>query len=628
MFAFGLLVERRCAACVFAAIGLFAAAPALADPPMLTEAPPLVIDDGGVVPANEIAFTSLRGLDEPLPDLAMFGPATSLLTADTAATAAFYNGCFTLLGPGNAVVAQGAGSCGNNGAPIPPDDGAQFRDANGVAFGSAGPETFLQSFSYSLSNTQVVNTSFVGGGVQTFVRVAGIATQLATATAPTLEEATSAALIQADFGFTRGRILPAIVNPSGVIESEVINSSTTRLTGRDDFAAFLTTIGGVGPNGEPDTVIAGQRGQCAGFVNACESGLRFVVLPGASNLVLVVHTDFYTTTTIDRTVTSTGTAFVDVPIAHEGVSHAAAQTVGFALGDRFLRRLTSPGAAGFGEPAGLSDEAARWRVFLEGTGARGELTGNDRYHFQAIRGGLSRVVNPNLDLGAAFEVGNWRYKHPDAFVPERGEGDLWRLGAFARYTPGRWRLHGAVIGGEQDVETTGMSLAGAGTSQSKVRARVFGAGTEAGYAIPVDGFTLAPHARVTALRWTSPAVVESGGAAPLSIAKATREQVRLALGATLGRRYEIEPGFDLGVEIGARAFTTTGDTRGRVVASDAIAPSPFAIEGPSGERNGVEFSAGVTLVKDGRMAIAASYEGRFAGDEQSHAGILTLKMAF
>lgn len=83
-----------------------------------------------------------------------------------------------------------------------------------------------------------------------------------------------------------------------------------------------------------------------------------------------------------------------------------------------------------------------------------------------------------------------------------------------------------------------------------------------------------------------------------------------------------------GVEIGARAFTTTGDTPGRVVASDAIAPTAFTIDGPVGERSGVELSAGLTLVKDGRMAIAASYEGRFAGDEQSHAGMLTLKMTF
>ncbi len=399
------------------------------------------------------------------------------------------------------------------------------------------------------------------------------------------------------------------------------------LTGRDEL--LLGLLDQIGGGGSFATI--GSRAQCptAGSFDGCAGGIRWELPAGTSALIVRTMTVLYITNTVERTLTG-GTSFYDVTLTPlpNGTAHAAAQTVGLALGDRFLRRLTTPGAAGFGQPLGPKGDAARWRVFLEGAGANGDLTGNDRYYFRALRGGISRMVNQNLDLGLAFEAGNWSYKHPDTFVPERAEGDLWRLGAFARYTPGPWRLHGAVIGGEQDVETTGLSLAGGGTSRSKVRATLYGAGIEAGYAIPVDGFTLTPHARVNALRWSSPATIEIGGLAPLSVRKATREQVRLALGATLGKSYEIEPGLDLGVEIGARAFTTIGDVKSRVVASDAVAPAPFAIDGPATGRSGVELTAGLTLVKDGRMAIAASYEGRFAGDEQSHAGMLTLKMTF
>jgi hypothetical protein len=605
-----------------------AAMPALADPPVLTEAPPLVLDyavDGSQPP---ILASSERGLDEDVPDLSAFAPLTTLPLWDTAEATAVYGGCVSIVDSNNDVIVPASGSCTGGGVNF----GLPISTLGGGVVGSADAnvQVFLISTGYRLFDTTAVSTTLVGGGIQAFVRVAGHADVLSSATALSLGDAQSQAMAGADFSFTRGRLLPALIDATGVIETETIDSVTTRLTGRDQFLYFVVVVG-ANPVGSRHAIV-GPRGACANVASDCAGGVKFDH-PGNSDgsvtvgNIAIAHTDFYTTTTINRTITSTGTAFIDVPIAHEGVAHAASQTVGLALGDRFLRRLTTPGAAGFGQPLGPSDEASRWRVFLEGTGAVGDLS-NDRYHFSALRGGLSRVINSNLDLGLAFEAGNWRYKHPDAFVPERAEGDLWRLGAFARYTPGPWRLHGAVIGGEQDVETTGISLAGAGTSRSKARARIYGAGAEVGYAIPVDGFTLTPHARVTALRWTSPATSETGGAAPLSIAKATREQGRLALGATLGKRYEIEPGLDLGVEIGARAFTTTGDTRGRVLASDAIASSSFVIDGPSGERSGVELSAGVTLVKDGRMAIAASYEGRFAGDEQSHAGMLTLKMTF
>jgi hypothetical protein len=601
-------------------------AAALADPPVLTEAPPLVVDYDVDFLNSSILLSSERGLNEDVPDLSLFAPPTALPTLSDPGANPYWAGCFSILGAGSAVVVPASGACGGGPSYVGPD--ATLIAPNGQAIGSIANTSVLVANAYRLTNTDVVNSTIVGGGINAVVRVAGSLDALSSATALSLADAQATALAGVDFGFTRGRLLPVLVETGGVVETETITSSLTRLTGRDQFVYLVEVIGGSHTAGGPlPFSIIGPRGMCAEVGSECEGGVRMEHPGGGNAFISIVHSDYYTTTAIERTITSTGTATIDVPIAHEGVAHAASQTVGFALGDRFLRRLTTPGAAGFGQPLGPKDEAARWRVFLEGTGAVGDLS-NDRYHFSALRGGLSRVINPNLDLGLAFEAGNWSYKHPDAFVPERAEGDLWRLGAFARYTPGPWRLHGAVIGGEQDVETTGISLAGAGTSSSKARARIFGAGAEVGYAIPVDGFTLTPHARVTALRWTSPAASETGGAAPLSIAKATREQVRLALGATLGKRYEIEPGLDLGVEIGARAFTTTGDTRGRVVASDAFAPSPFVIDGPSGERSGVELSAGVTLVKDGRMAIAASYEGRFAGDEQSHAGMLTLKMTF
>ncbi|MFT4028171.1 MAG: autotransporter outer membrane beta-barrel domain-containing protein [Novosphingobium sp.] len=475
-------------------------------------------------------------------------------------------------------------------------------------------EGFGESAAYRLFETANTVTVNVGGGITANVRAGGV--QLASAIAPDAASAQDSALSQLGALNLPGRRLPAVVTSSGVTESTA-ETSVSAITARDTYVVTIVTFG-------PAPILIGKLGRCQEFLTGCQGGLTYPVGDDETNYNTFFLEDVYVTRTTTRTVTSSGTILVDIPFAAYGRVHAGVQTAGFDMADRFLARLRRAGAGEGGAELGRAGAA----MFLEATGfdgdygARGAIAGSHA-SFTGVRGGISFPVGAGLTLGLAAEGGNWRWRHDDAVLPESAKDKLWRIGGFLGWRKDAWRIELAAFAGRQSVRSTAGSTLGGGTSTASYDARVYGAGLSAGRGFELGGVTLTPSLALDWLGWHSPAFRETGGLAPLSVAAATRSQLRPSAGLALDYR---GTGFTLGAS--ARGFLVTGDRQGFVTASDVATPGGFGIAGAGAGKQGAELGVHGSVELTGGMELTLAYAARLTDEHTSHSGEAGIRLVF
>lgn len=581
--------------------GALWAGAARADPPPVTEGPVLV--DAGGTPRPTTLLGSERGLDIPFTDLEEVQPVyVDHSTGET--------GIITASAPGR-------------NADGPNDDVARYGFDTGQLIPPGIQPGFVlltttSTFSYSVTESVVTRETRVGGGVTAQVRVAGLGTPLASATADTAGAAQAMAMGQASFAGLRGRILPPIVSSAGVAES-VSETRSSAITGRDTYAL-------VGFGNFTGINLVGNLGMCDRPLGTCQGGVTYdVPETNVINVDYHVFQDLYVTTTIERLITATGTVTLDIPLAAYGRAHPAAQVVGFGRSDRFLGRLLAQGGAA---PATVG--TGRTRLFVEGDRSFGHYDADgtvmrSTQDYTGLRGGVVTQVGGELSLGLAVEGGRWQWELEDPLLPEEAEGSAFRGGAFANWTPGGWRVNAAVFLGRQEVDTIASSNAGAGTSTSSYHATLYGAGVEAGHPIQAGAVTVTPSVGLTWLGWHAPAVDEAGGLAPLSVDSVTRHQFRpsLALSVEGG-------GGPVRLGVRGRAYAVAGDRRGFVTADDGglSAPGSFGIAGPADGRFGGEAGAYASFRIAPNAALGASWSSRFTGGSVAHSAEIGLRFAF
>ncbi len=477
-------------------------------------------------------------------------------------------------------------------------------------------DTFTRTFSFTLTQSTVTNVTTAGGGVTAIVRAGG--NKLGTATSATSADAQAAALSGISIDSLGGRALTPVASTGGLTEI-VTETSLTQLTGRDTYLAQSVTFG-------PDHILIGNLGRCSGANDDCEGGTTFVLGNLLTQFDSRTFQDLYVTTTINRLITSTGTVFLDIPLAGYGNAHPAAQAVGFELGGVFLRRLLSESEGAVVEEG--DGGTAPFTVFIEAAGDAGRFGTHDGfaasdYSFAGLRGGIAFAIDPQMTLGAAFEAGAWSWQSNDPLIPESADGETYKLGAFAKWRPGAWRVNAALFAGQQHVEgATGATLGGAGLSS--YNATVFGAGVEIGHEFAMAGLAVTPSAGLDVLGWSSPATVETGGLAPLTIAAASQIQARPNIGVKLAKSIALENGGTLDLGASAKLLWTLGDQARSVTSSGGTS---YTVDGPTngvGAEIGMNASVAVSQLASLTGAVAA----RFSESGNSFGGNVGFKMKF
>ncbi|MCP1469746.1 hypothetical protein J3E64_001428 [Sphingobium sp. OAS761] len=479
-------------------------------------------------------------------------------------------------------------------------------------------DVFGGSAAYRLFETTRTITSNIGGGITANVRAGGVIRS--SASAPDSVSAQAAALDQIGALSLPGRRLSAVVTRAGIVE-DITEFRVSAITARDTYVVTIITFG-------PANIIVGKRGRCDEFLTTCEGGLTYAVGDDETNFSTFFLEDVYVTHTVNRTVTSTGTITIDIPFAAYGRVHPAAQAMGFQQSGRFLARLLPGGDMAAARPLGRAD--SRLSMYLAGIASRSNFdarggVASSSGTFSGVTGGLAWRASDALTLGLAGEGGRWRWHLDDPVLPERADSaPSWRAGGFAAWSGGPWRIGAAGFGGRQTVRSVASSTLGGGTSTARYRASTYGAGVQAGYALPVGAFTLTPSLGADWLGWHSPAATESGGLAPLAVARASREQWRLhaGLAADHGGEHWL---------VGAHVTGTyvTGDRTGLVMASDgASAPGRFGIEGPSANRTEAEMGAVIGYRFAPGVTAALSGDARFGRQALTYGGQASLRFTF
>ncbi|MFK8250131.1 autotransporter family protein [Ancylobacter terrae] len=562
------------------------ASPAFADPPPLTEGP-IVYPPGQPGGVQSTLIASERGLDIAFTDITDLTPSV-----------------------GNDEVIGNASYAPGSGTIIEPE----------------GAFTTTDSFAYSLTETVTTNVTMVGGGITAVVRSGG--TVLGSATAATESEARAEALASVEVPQPGGRMLLNPLVSNGGITETVTETTSSVLTGRDTYVGpAVATFG-------PDTFVSGNLGRCDRPYGSCEGGTTLVLGRGNTLVDVLLFQDLYATTTIDRVITSSGTEYLDFVFAAAGYAHPAVQTVAFDLSDRFLSRLLSPGPAGYGTELLVEGRPSGITVFVEGTGtelrydADGAIAKSDA-SFAGLRAGLAGRVREDVLIGLAGEFGTLDWSLKDPLFPEQAEGDAFRIGGFANWTPGAWRVAAAAFAGRQQVESTGISTYGAGISRADYDANVYGAGLDIGYAMAIAGVTVTPSASLGWYGWDAPGFTEVGGLAPLTVAGSTRSQWRPGVGLALDDTVDLAGhAFSFGAT--GRFFAILGDNEGLVVASDGgmTALGSFTIEGPEVGRFGAELGARAAYAAGENVTLTASGGGLFTDASTSWSGQVGFKVAF
>jgi outer membrane autotransporter protein len=249
------------------------------------------------------------------------------------------------------------------------------------------------------------------------------------------------------------------------------------------------------------------------------------------------------------------------------------------------------------------------------------------FGFTGLRGGLLAAVGEDLSLGAVIEGGHWGWTLNDKTLPEHLSGDSVRGGAFLNWMAGPWRLNFGAFLGSQQVRSTASSTLGGGASRAAYDADVYGLGGEAGYPVAMGDWTLTPLVGVSWLGWSSPAFTETGGIAPLTVAAASRDQIRTSMGLGLDQAFDIS-GMPLALGGFAKLFGIHGDRTSMVSASDGglSAPGSFAVAGPGSGSVGGEIGAHAALSITSNAAITLSWSSRLANHASDHAGQIGLQI--
>jgi outer membrane autotransporter protein len=154
-----------------------------------------------------------------------------------------------------------------------------------------------------------------------------------------------------------------------------------------------------------------------------------------------------------------------------------------------------------------------------------------------------------------------------------------------------------------------------------------GGSIEAGYDIAAGNLTLRPQAGFTQLEWRRAAFAETGGPAPLSVAKAAAEQGRLWAGLTAAWAMRRER-HALSVEAYGRAVSVSGDRVARVTTFDPQLPDvPFIVTGPSHGGAIAEYGVALGIGVGANARLSAGYEGRSSATFESHTAEVTLRIA-
>ncbi len=582
---------------------------ALADPPQLTAGPTITLPNdydflGRPTARTTQLMVSERGLALSLPDVLAAPPAVSDRTVTATPFRASVLDGFVVDGPASYV----AGS------------------AN-VGFEDFNPEdttTFSSSFQYSLTETvTTIDTQVAGSGITAIVRAGG--DTLGQVTAATSADAQAAALSGVSTAGLPGRALAPVVNAGGTTET-ITSTTTSLLTGRDSYLATILIVPTRYPDGHVSTILVGNIGRCDQPFSGCEGGLVYTTSPGSTHIDTAFFQDLYVTTTTERFITSTGTVFVDIPLAGYGQAHPAAQAVGFELGGLFLRRLLLESEGAVVEEG--DGGTAPFTVFIEAAGDAGRFGAHDGfaasdYNFAGVRGGIAFASDPQMTLGAAFEAGAWSWDSNDPLIPESADGETYKLGAFAQWRPGAWRVNAALFAGQQHVQgSTGATLGGPGLSA--YNATVFGAGVEIGHEFAMAGLAVTPSAGLDVLGWSSPATSETGGLAPLTIAAASRIQARPNIGVKLAKRIALENGGTLDLGASAKLLWTLGDQARSVTSSGGTS---YTVDGPT---NGVgaEIGMNASVAVSQSASLTGAVAARFSESGNSFGGNVGFKMKF
>lgn len=386
------------------------------------------------------------------------------------------------------------------------------------------------------------------------------------------------------------------------------------LTGRDILVFLVDQIGDT-PARQQN--IVGTQINCPSSTSTigCTGGVR--VDSASDTITLNVHTisTLYITTSVERTING-GTTFFDAALTQLpiGAVHAAAQSAGFEVVDRFLGRLArSDFGLGGGKRAHVWGEAWTGRTRFDANGDAGR-TSVDGHGFLL---GAAFAASDALTLGVAGEWGRSDMTIASGITPESGRADHLKGGVHARLSKGRFSANAAAMIGRFDVDSAGASALG--TASARYGGTIKGGSIEAGYDLAVGGaegaLTLRPQLGFAVLGWSRPGFSETGGPAPLSVAQSSAQQTRLWGG--LLARGGTGP---VTLEAYGRLASIGGDRVARITSFDPQLPGvPFAVTGPDHGKTVGEYS--VTLgVKLGPNAHASiGYEGSASGGFTGHA---------
>ncbi len=276
-------LRRAILPCILSLIPLTA----LADPPQLTE-PPLVQGLTGPLVAELLA--SERGLTITVDDLADLAPA--------------YDD-----GTGSVLIVLNDGTAGTVTSPQIPvrygPDGGSYSLPDTLGQPSS---LFTNSFGYRLTRTAETVDVSADGGVVVSARIGALGAVLATATAPTFAAAQALLLANPALDGIRNTIaaMQAVLAAPTMATTEAV---TSVLSGRDTYRTTLITFGP-----DSDFIYAGNLGECATPLTACEGGTAVEIADGATHFNEITLQDLYITDTLTRTATTVQNWFLDLTL--------------------------------------------------------------------------------------------------------------------------------------------------------------------------------------------------------------------------------------------------------------------------------------------------------------------------
>lgn len=448
----------------------------------------------------------------------------------------------------------------------------------------------------------------------------------------TYNAAFSDASVQQGLDDARAAIQAAGHGRAVLIAEPVRTASATTLIGSTSTTTYTlasqTQTATAGVTVGPGVVQFGVLSACDAPTGA--SATRPTCTTGAASTLNVVggqvntNVNIDTVSTIDTTITGTDTYLtseqylISAVFAAYGRVHPAAQIMALEQSASFLSAIADGDV--FRGNARALDGAGRWRLFLEAAGQRQDFDAHRDIAasdgaFAGLRGGAAFALNPQWTIGLIGEEGQWHWDGHDRLLPEQARNaNSWRLAGFAEWRGAPWRLTLVGFTGQQTVKS--ITDSGAGSAEAQYTGSLYGAGARLGRGFAVGGIVLTPSVGIDWLRWDAGAFTERGGLAPLSIRSATRDQTRLHAGLALNRQ---SGRWDVGAYL--RGTLTSGDRRGRVIASDGVsAEGDFAIDGPTADSRQAEIGGHIDFTPQPGLLLGLSAAAR-AGEQTKSYGV-------